>query len=103
MLAQHTDMNFRSFDLEYRDIDRAKEFIREWRQFEQQGQAPELIILRLGNDHTEGTRSGAWTPFVYVADNDYAVGIVAEAVSHSKFWGSTAIFAIEDDAQNGPD
>ncbi|MBV8807615.1 MAG: bifunctional YncE family protein/alkaline phosphatase family protein [Acidobacteriaceae bacterium] len=103
MLAQHTDMNFRSFDLEYRDVDRAKEFIKEWQQFEQQGDAPQLTILRLGNDHTEGTRPGAWTPFVYVADNDYALGMVVEAVSHGNFWGSTAIFAIEDDAQNGPD
>jgi YVTN family beta-propeller protein len=103
MLAQNTDMNFRGFDLEYRDVDRAKEFIREWKQFDDRGQAPQLIILRLGTDHTEGTRVGAWTPFAYVADNDHAVGMVVDAVSHSKLWGSTAIFAIEDDAQNGPD
>jgi len=37
------------------------------------------------------------------ADNDYALGMIAEAVSKSKFWTSTAIFVVEDDAQNGPD
>ena len=38
-----------------------------------------------------------------VADNDLALGRVVEAVSQSKFWKETAIFVIEDDAQNGPD
>ncbi|HEV2447612.1 MAG TPA: alkaline phosphatase family protein, partial [Candidatus Sulfopaludibacter sp.] len=37
------------------------------------------------------------------ADNDYAIGMLVEAVSRSKFWSSTAIFILEDDAQNGPD
>jgi len=31
------------------------------------------------------------------------VGKIVEAVSRSKFWAETAIFIIEDDAQNGPD
>jgi DNA-binding beta-propeller fold protein YncE len=102
-LEGHTDMNFRSFDLSYPDVDRAKEFIREWKAFDSAGDAPQLIILRLGNDHTQGTRVGALTPFAYAADNDYAVGMVAEAISQSKLWPSTAMFVIEDDAQNGPD
>jgi DNA-binding beta-propeller fold protein YncE len=38
-----------------------------------------------------------------VADNDLAVGRLVDAVSHSPFWKSTAIFVTEDDAQNGPD
>ena len=50
-----------------------------------------------------GMRAGELTPFAYVADNDYAIGMVVDAVSHSKLWATTAIFAIEDDAQNGPD
>jgi hypothetical protein len=102
-LAPHVDMNYRGFDLEYPDVERAHEFIREWKQFEAQNHAPNMIILRMGNDHTQGARAGALTPFSYAADNDYAVGMVAEAVSHSKLWQSTAIFIIEDDAQNGPD
>src|SRR5208337_5527077 len=60
-------------------------------------------MLRLGNDHTAGTRPGGPTPKASVADNDLAVGRVVEAVSHSALWDSTAIFVLEDDAQNGAD
>ena len=102
-IASDVDMNYRGFDLEYSDVKRAHEFIREWRDFDAKGQAPQLIILRMGNDHTEGTKPEHLTPFAYVADNDYGVGLVVEAVSHSKLWSSTAIFVIEDDAQDGPD
>jgi hypothetical protein len=39
-----------------------------------------------------------------VAENDLAVGRLVEAVSHSeRYWKETAVFIIEDDAQNGPD
>ena len=64
---------------------------------------PRLIILYLPNDHTAGTKLGAPTPTAYLADNDLALGRVVEAVSHGKFWKDTAIFVLEDDAQNGPD
>jgi hypothetical protein len=64
---------------------------------------PRLQIMRLPNDHTAGTKIGSHTPIALVADNDLALGRVVEAVSHSKFWNGTAIFVIEDDAQNGPD
>src|SRR5260370_21011027 len=43
------------------------------------------------------------TPTAMVADNDLALGRVVEAVTKSKFWKDTAIFVLEDDAQNGPD
>lgn len=103
VLKPYVDMNYRSFDLNYPDVDRAKEFIREWKDFDQKGQAPQLIVLRLGNDHTQGAKAGALSPFSYAADNDYALGQIVDSVSHSKLWGTTAIFVIEDDAQNGPD
>jgi YVTN family beta-propeller protein len=64
---------------------------------------PQLEIVRLPNDHTMGTRPGALTPQAYVAQNDYAVGELVDTVSHSPYWKSTAIFIIEDDAQDGPD
>ena len=64
---------------------------------------PRLQVLRLGNDHTQGTRAGKLTPTAQVADNDLALGRVVEAVSKSRFWTDTAIFVLEDDAQNGPD
>jgi hypothetical protein len=102
-LGANVDMNFRSFDLGYSDVDRAREFVREWKAFSEKGDAPNLSIVRLGNDHTAGIKAGALTPFALNADNDYAVGFLVDAVSHSKLWASTAIFIIEDDAQNGPD
>jgi hypothetical protein len=96
-------MNYRSFDLEYADVDRAKEFIREWKEADAAGKLAQLSIVRMGNDHTQGTAAGKLTPLSYNADNDYAVGMLVDAVSHSSAWASTAIFIIEDDAQNGPD
>jgi hypothetical protein len=38
-----------------------------------------------------------------MGDNDLAFGQIVEAISRSKFWKETAIFVVEDDAQNGPD
>lgn len=64
---------------------------------------PNLSILRLSNDHTEGIKVRAPTPQFFVADNDYALGKLAEAVSNSPYWKDTAIFVVEDDAQDGPD
>jgi hypothetical protein len=57
----------------------------------------------LPNDHTSGTTPSAPTPQAYVAINDVAVGKLVDAVSHSRYWKSTAILILEDDAQNGPD
>jgi YVTN family beta-propeller protein len=64
---------------------------------------PNLSILRLSNDHTAGLRRGTPTPQFYVAENDFAVGKLVEEVSNSPYWKDTAIFIVEDDAQNGPD
>ena len=102
-LEGHFDPLFRSFDLAYSDQRRADRFIEELKRFEREGEMPRLIILRLPNDHTSGTSPGAPTPTAYLADNDLAVGRVVEAVSHGKFWKETAIFVLEDDAQDGPD
>jgi DNA-binding beta-propeller fold protein YncE len=102
-LRPYTDMSYRGFDLDYPDLDRTREFLREWKEFEEKGEAPQFSIVRLGNDHTSGLSAGKIAPRSAVADNDYALGQLVEGVSHSKFWSSTAIFIIEDDAQNGPD
>jgi DNA-binding beta-propeller fold protein YncE len=64
---------------------------------------PNFVMLRLGNDHTAGTRPGGPTPKASVADNDLAVGRAIEAISHSPYWDDTAFFILEDDAQNGAD
>lgn len=102
-LEGHFDPKYRGYDLDYLDVDRAKRFIAEVNRFEKEGNFPQLTILRLPNDHTSGTRVGKPTPTAMVADNDLALGMVIEGISKSKFWKETAIFVIEDDAQNGPD
>ncbi len=85
------------------DQKRADRFLEELAEFEQKGEMPRLIILRLPNDHTSGTRPGSPTVFAQVADNDLALGRVVEGLSKSKFWPRLAIFVVEDDAQNGSD
>jgi DNA-binding beta-propeller fold protein YncE len=102
-LEGHFDPQFRGFDMDYPDQKRADRFIEELGRFERDGDLPRLTILRLPNDHTAGTKVGSKTPTALVDDNDLALGRVVEAVSKSKFWKDTAIFVIEDDAQNGPD
>jgi hypothetical protein len=102
-LEGHFDPWFRSYDLDYPDVKRAERFITELKEFEKKGNLPQFIVMRLPNDHTYGTRVGKPTPTAMVAENDLALGMVVEAISHSKFWKETAIFVVEDDAQNGPD
>src|SRR5262249_1056662 len=94
---------YRGFDLAYPDVKRAEHLISELKRFESEGDMPRLQIIRLPNDHTHGATPDLLTPTAYVADNDVAFGMLVEAVSHSKFWPQTAIFVVEDDAQNGPD
>jgi YVTN family beta-propeller protein len=86
-----------------RDTQNAETFIREFREFEEKGTLPRFMVMSLGEDHTTGTRPGTFTPRACVASNDLALGRIVEAVTRSKSWPETAIFVIEDDAQNGPD
>lgn len=126
-LAPNTDPNFREYDLNYPDSDAAQkhgiappkkalttfgvykspsrisEFLREYNGFVQSKKMPGLSLLRLPRDHTSGTTVDAPSARAMVADNDYAVGQLVEAVSRSPYWKKTAIFIVEDDAQNGYD
>ena len=102
-LAANTNREFPGYDLNITDQLRADVFLKEFEQFVLEGRMPRLIVMRLPNDHTAGARAGAPTPRAYMADNDLALGRVVEAISRSPFWRSTAIFVVEDDAQNGPD
>ncbi len=102
-LEGHFDPFYHGYDLNYRDVDRAARFISELKRFETEGEMPRLQIIRLPNDHTQGTSVGKRTPTAMVADNDLALGQLLEALSKSKFWKQTAVFVIEDDAQNGSD
>jgi DNA-binding beta-propeller fold protein YncE len=102
-LEGHFDPLFRSFDMDYSDARRADRFLEELAEFEKSGDLPRLIILRLPNDHTAGTKAGAWTVTACVGDNDLALGRVVEGLSKSRFWKQMSIFVVEDDAQNGSD
>lgn len=102
-LAPFTAMQYRGYDLEYSDVDRAKTFLAELKEFEAKNELPQFMTLRLGNDHTYGLAAGKLSPKAMVADNDLALGMIVEGLSKSKFWAKTVIFVVEDDAQNGPD
>ncbi|WP_254508672.1 beta-propeller fold lactonase family protein [Anatilimnocola floriformis] len=82
---------------------RADFIINELKEYEAKGEFPNLVIICLPQDHGSGTKVGCPTPSACVADNDLAFGRIADALSHSKFWKDMAIFAIEDDPQNGWD
>src|ERR1700722_3685844 len=102
VLNRVTNRFYRNFDLDYPDVERAKVFLQEFSEYVKSGQMPRLIVMRLGNDHTYGMQAGKLSPFALAADNDYALGMLLEAVSKSRFWPETAIFVVGDDAQNGP-
>ncbi len=102
-LVPHTNRNYRGFDMDYPDVDRAKVFLADLARMEAEGKFPNFSMIRLGNDHTSGLAAGKISPLANMADNDYALGLIVEALSKSKFWDKMAIFVIEDDAQNGPD
>ena len=74
------------WDMRIPDVFRAAQFIKELKEYEKQGEYPNLAIICLPNDHASGTRFGAPTPAAQVADNDLAFGQIVEALSHSSFW-----------------
>ena len=103
----HIDPLYADFAIEYPDQLRADEFLREFDEFVRargtSKELPQFVQLWLPNDHTGGTRAAKPAPRASVADNDLAVGRVVDAVSHSAYWDDTAIFVVEDDAQDGAD
>jgi hypothetical protein len=103
-LEGHFSKTFPSWDLNIPDNKRIDAWLEEFREYEKNGRLPQFQIVRIGGNHTQGTRPGAPTPRAHVAENDLAVGRLVEIVSHSeRYWKETAIFIIEDDAQNGSD
>jgi DNA-binding beta-propeller fold protein YncE len=102
-LEGHIDPWYVGYDLDYPDVKRAGRFIEELQRFDKEGDMPRLQIVRLPNDHTFGTKAGKPTPTAMVAENDLALGLLVEAITRSRFWKETAIFIVEDDAQNGSD
>jgi YVTN family beta-propeller protein len=113
-LAANTDLNFAGFDTTQPDASTNPDFLgggptrydawlSEFQHYVATDSLPAVEFVRLPNDHTVGALAGAPTPRAYVADNDLALGKLVDTVSHSRFWPSTAIFVVEDDAQDGPD
>jgi len=99
----HYPFSFRSWDLKYSDLDR----VREWKKdFETQlrlGHVAQLSYIWLPNDHTDGSNKKILDAYQFMAQNDAAVGRVVETISHSPIWKESLILMEEDDAQNGPD
>ncbi len=70
VLSKVTNTDFRAFDLDYPDVERAKVFLDDLGDWEKDGMMPQLLIMRLGNDHTSGTTAGKIAPLSASADND---------------------------------
>ncbi|HEX8941896.1 MAG TPA: alkaline phosphatase family protein, partial [Gemmatimonadaceae bacterium] len=102
-LAPYTSAIYPAFDLAIPDQRRADAWLAEFGEYERTGRMPALEILHLPGDHTAGARPRRPTPRAYMADNDLALGRIVEALSHSRFWATSVVFVLEDDAQDGPD
>ena len=110
-LRDHYDPLYPDFNTDYPDQLRADEFLNEFGAYVKAREAkegaefelPSFVLLYLPDDHTGGTRPNYPRPAASVADNDLALGRVVDAVSHSPYWDDTAIFVLEDDAQDGAD
>jgi YVTN family beta-propeller protein len=95
--------NFPSYTTAIPDVIRAQIFLAELKKWEREGSMPNLVVLQLPSNHTNGTAPGVSTPKAMVADNDLALGQIVEALTRTSFWRKMAIFVVEDDAQNGVD
>src|SRR5882762_2128828 len=102
-LKDITAANYPGFVLAIPDTTRARLFADSVTSWDRQNRFPDLVIVWLPRDHTSGRRASRPTPRAMVADNDLALGLIVERLSHSAVWSSLAVFVLEDDAQNGPD
>jgi hypothetical protein len=95
--------NFPAYSTSIPDVARAQIFLADLKRFTTEGKFPNLMLVQLPSNHTNGTTPGVSTPKAMVADNDFALGQIVDGLSHSPFWPKMAIFIVEDDAQNGVD
>jgi DNA-binding beta-propeller fold protein YncE len=103
-LEAHTDPYYSMNQIA--DFWRVREWKREFDGFVAKKDAPNLTLLYLVNDHLgdfDLALDGVNTPETQMADNDYALGLVLEAVALSPFANDTLVVSIEDDASDGPD
>jgi YVTN family beta-propeller protein len=102
IIDSHSDQRFRGYSRIGTWLDEFQSMAAD-RAAGKEDRLPNLSIVRLPNDHTDGLAVRKPSPQFYMADNDYAVGLMVEAVSKSIYWKDTAIITVEDDAQDGPD
>lgn len=102
-LEGHLCPYYTSWDTSVRDTVRFNQWKQDFDSLLKVNAVPQFNSLRFINDHTEGLRAGRPTPFAHVADNDLAVGMFVDYLSHSPIWKESVVFIVEDDAQNGPD
>ncbi|MFA6944838.1 MAG: bifunctional YncE family protein/alkaline phosphatase family protein [Pedobacter sp.] len=95
--------NYPPYNLDIKDVDRIAAFKADFDSLLTIKAVAQFNTIRIGNDHTSGQRIGKISPAAAVADNDLALGLLVEHISNSSIWKESAIFVLEDDAQNGPD
>ena len=102
---ESTDRKYPSFNLGIPDQFRYREFAKDFDRMLAKGKVAAFTVIRLPNDHTSDPRPADGYPYraSFVADNDLALGEIVEKISHSAIWNDSAIFVIEDDAQDGGD
>ena len=103
VLKDHFCPYFTSWDLSVRDTIRFRQWKRDFDSLLAADALPHFNSIRFPNDHTEGLSLNRPTPFAHVADNDLAVGLFVDYLSHSRVWKNSLVVIVEDDAQNGPD
>jgi YVTN family beta-propeller protein len=103
VLKDHYCKSYTGWDLQVRDTIRFRQWKRDFDSLLANNALPQLSTIRFGNDHTQGLQLGRPSPFAQVADNDLAVGLFVDYLSHSSIWKQSLIVIVEDDAQNGPD
>src|SRR5882762_5363804 len=103
LLKGHFDRDFPGFDLKIPDKVRLEKWKYDFDSLIAREALPQLSIIKLPNDHTAGAKAGMPTPRAMVAENDLALGDLLEHLGKSKVWKESAVFILEDDAQNGPD
>ncbi len=100
---EHYCTKYPGWNLAVQDVFRESIFEHDFDSLVQAGAVPRFSTIYLPNDHTSGLHKGAYSPISQVADNDLAFGRLVEHISHSPIWKQSAIFVLEDDAQDGPD
>src|ERR671920_526739 len=94
-LDRYTSREYPPYDLTISDQKRVGVWLREFQEFVRRDNLPALQIMHLPGDHTSGGRAGRRTPKAYMADNDFALGQIVEAVSNSPYWKDTVFFVLE--------